>query len=93
MTSAWTDLQASNPGDVGYGGTNVDVWTLAGTAAAPSGQSVENLFESNLLFSSAEAFGPGVPAFMTEALADNTFSNVADRQVAMNVTGNGNDFG
>ena len=91
MASAWTDLQASNPGDVGYGGTNVDVWTLAGTAAAPSGQSVENLFESNLLFSSAEAFGPGVPAFITGAIADNTFSNVADRQVAMNVTGNGND--
>ena len=86
MASDWTDLQSSNSGDVGYGGTNVDVWTLAGTAAAPSGQSFENLFESNLPFGSAEVFGPNISTFITEALADGALSDTADYKVSMNVT-------
>ena len=61
----------SNSADVGDGGASVDVWTLAGTAAAPS---VGNLFEGDLSFGSAEALGPGVSTFTTNAPADGSYS-------------------
>ena len=82
MPIHWTDLQLGNSGDVGYGGTKVDIWTLAGTVAAQYVQSVDNLLESNLLFGSADAFGPDVSAFITEALAN--VSDTAAYPVVMN---------
>ena len=71
MASNAAPIWRSNPADVVDVGTSVDVWTLAGTAAAPS---VGNLFEGDLSFGSAEALGPGVSTFTTNAPADGTYS-------------------
>ena len=71
MASDWTRPRMSNSADVVDVGTSVDVWTLAGTAAAPS---VGNLFEGDLSFGSAEALGPGVSTFTTNAPADGSYS-------------------
>ena len=71
MASIGTRPRIGNSADVGDGGASVDVWTLAGTAAAPS---VGNLFEGDLSFGSAEALGPGVSTFTTNAPADGSYS-------------------
>ena len=71
MASNAAPIWRSNPADVVDVGTSVDVWTLAGTAAAPS---VGNLFEGDLSFGSAEALGPGVSTFTTNAPADGSYS-------------------